>query len=315
MTLPSSKQTWAHSIVSKDLLERTLEDPNITAIETDILLGYDTTTTHEEGTTNELGHKIPIMAHPPDTESDLSVGTFLERIRTTQHHIKLDFKQQVVVPPTLELLQAMLRQDANNCHTRTFFFNADILPGPGMEDPTVPAKPFLETTTAFKTLPGTTVALSLGWKVDVCSPYGYTHTHMAQMNEVLQKYVVDTKIPIVLAVNARLLAKSPPEPFLNFLLATRQRRQLLIWTGSGEPPIGSYTLQKLEKMFAEVSDQVGYDVQTTTNTMEATLYDTAMWFLGWKNIIVRKLWKLPTTIAELCFATRNAATERRAKVE
>ena len=139
---------------------------------------------------------------------------------------------------------------------------------------------------------------------------------MAQMNEVLRDHVVDfEKIPIVLAVNARLLAKSPPKPFLDFLLATRQLRQLLIWTGAGEPPIGLYTLHKLEKMFAQVPNQVGYDVQTTTNTMEATIYDTAMWFLGWKNIVVRKLWKLSTTIAELGFATRNAATERRAKVE
>ena len=374
MSLPSSKQTWAHSTVSKHLLNRALEDSSITAIETDILLGYDTTTKSRtnagsvEGSpsvTAQHSHidendivkpMIPIMAHPPSNESDLSVRTFLERIRRTKHHIKLDFKQQAVVTPTLKLLHEMLssqeqENDRNICSSelksqrsnnerRTFFLNADILPGPGKaeDDLTVHAKPFLDAceqelfrhhhhnarkaNNSITTSQSHRFALSLGWRVDVCCPSGYLADHVEQMNHILKCI----EIPVVLAVNARLLAKSDPEPFLRFLSSAspqtgdaghcsgdgkeeasnapysshhQGQHQLLVWTGAGEPPIGPYTLRKLHKMFDKFSDQVGYDVQMTNNSLEAAVYDTIMWLLGWKNKLVRK-WK------QVIVATRSA---------
>jgi len=384
MSLPSSKQTWAHSTVSKHLLNRALEDSSITAIETDILLGYDTTTKSRTNPDSVEGSPlaavqhshidendvvkpmIPIMAHPPHDESDLSVRFFLERIRRTKHHIKLDFKQQAVVIPTLKLLNEMLSsqehendhyicsselnsQWSNNKH-RTFFLNADILPGPGKteDDLTVHAKPFLDAceqelfrhhhnnSRKAKNYISTSLphrfALSLGWRVDVCCPSGYLADHVEQMNHIL-KYI---EIPVVLAVNARLLAKSDPEPFLRFLSSASPRtgdaghcgdgkeeasnapysshhqgqHQLLVWTGAGEPPIGPYTLLKLQKMFDKFSDQVGYDVQMTNNSLEAAAYDTIMWLLGWKNKLIRK-WKQAIVAARsalFCWTQRSIST-------
>lgn len=37
--------------------------------------------------------KVPIMAHPPDTDSDITLKEWLEGVKAHQKGIKLDFKR------------------------------------------------------------------------------------------------------------------------------------------------------------------------------------------------------------------------------
>lgn len=41
------------------------------------------------------GILMPIMAHPPDTTSDLTLQQFLDEVLKTEKHIKLDFKSRM----------------------------------------------------------------------------------------------------------------------------------------------------------------------------------------------------------------------------
>ena len=100
----------------------------------------------------------PIMAHPPDTESDLSLELFLETVLLAteggaKKGIKLDFKSLDILQPSLETLQRL--------QSRLVFpvwLNADILRGPGGKDP-VSAEIFLQLCTRY--LPSATLSTGI----------------------------------------------------------------------------------------------------------------------------------------------------------
>ena len=73
----------------------------------------------------------PIMAHPPNKTSDLSLVEFLDTVLTAtevgaKKGIKLDFKDKDAVPKAIEILEGL----RDRIHI-PLWFNADILLGPG----------------------------------------------------------------------------------------------------------------------------------------------------------------------------------------
>lgn len=125
-SLPTPHQVWAHSTCSIKSLEKALSEetiPRITAIEADVVMS---------------NYGIPIMAHPPQRDSDLTLAMFLQRTIPGTTHVKLDFKESASVLPSLDLIDQrfqMLRQqqqgDTMSTIQQTLFLNADIIPGPG----------------------------------------------------------------------------------------------------------------------------------------------------------------------------------------
>ena len=101
----------------------------------------------------------PIMAHPPDTQSDLSLILFLETVLEAveaggaRKGIKLDFKSLDILQPSLETLKRLEVR-----LTFPVWLNADILTGPGGRPP-VEAAVFLQLCTTY--FP--TVTLSTGF--------------------------------------------------------------------------------------------------------------------------------------------------------
>lgn len=96
---------WAHAVNSQDLLTTAL-DSNIDMIEADIILGVLINEPNKE--------KKPVMGHPPNTESDISLEDFLKRIlkynkenSSKTKGVKLDFKSTEVFSGSLEILQKM----------------------------------------------------------------------------------------------------------------------------------------------------------------------------------------------------------------
>lgn len=186
----SRGQRWVHSCCSSEALAAALADDNVTAIETDIVLS---TVTGQ-----------PVMAHPPATHSDLSFEAFVSSCLLSKavKHLKLDFKAPAVVLPCLELLAR--HKDDLEARGQGVWLNADVLPGPGVDDALFDADHFVRT--CCERLPQ--AVLSLGWRVDLGVGGPYTCKHVDDMLALVRRHHLDN---VVLAANLRLtlLAGSP----------------------------------------------------------------------------------------------------------
>jgi hypothetical protein len=241
--LPNPKTLrWAHSTCSKDDLEKALLDEDINAIEADIVMGHhhkveeednEKTTDENEAassaTTNSIRITEPIMAHPPNSISDLSFEGFIHRCmmkeedsttkdcsrQPRQHHykhLKLDFKDVETIEPALNTLNKSMiidNNDENNSNSnltstttsfdKSIFLNADILKGPGCNTRNqqlaiIDAEIFMEKCLAFinslinQEEDRKRIIMSLGWKVDCRSFYGYTDLQVKEMKDLIEKY-------------------------------------------------------------------------------------------------------------------------------
>ncbi|KFZ48107.1 Protein FAM151B, partial [Antrostomus carolinensis] len=140
----------------------------------------------------------PIMAHPPETDSDNTLQEWLNEIINTNKGIKLDFKSLEAVQPSLELLEHVKQR-----LKRPVWINADILPGPNGNNAVVDAKGFLNTVTSF--FPHVTLSLGYDWMMV---------KEMAQICNVLSQ-------PVTFPVRAALVRQSVPE--LSWLIQQSDR--------------------------------------------------------------------------------------------
>ncbi|NWI44880.1 F151B protein, partial [Picathartes gymnocephalus] len=164
----------------------------------------------------------PILAHPPDTDSDITLQEWLAQMGGTDKGIKLDFKSLAAVGPSLELL-GQLGQPLD----RPVWLNGDILPGPRGTCVPLDAHAFLGAVTS--SCPDAT--LSLGWttgchpgQVPCLSP-GYEWAMVQEMSQLCHPL----SQPITFAVRAVLVPGSIPQ--LQWLLQQSHRYTLTVWTG------------------------------------------------------------------------------------
>ena len=269
--LPPTQQQWSHSTITIQQLRHALDDPNITSIEADILMGAIKADTQGAATAVECS-PVPIMSHPPQYTSELSAKRFLTSTTCNpafpnhpklRKHLKLDFKDLESVKPTLKILQEINADPAG----KTIFLNADLIAGPGRtsEDVVVIPEEFLSICLDF--IPNnkeTNMAFSLGFKVDVVSIFGHTHEEIATMADLVDKFdLLRKSAGVVLAINARLLSKhyAPFDAFLKQYPSS----QLLVWTGSGEPPISTQKAAKIRQHFEKEGTitRIGFDCQVS----------------------------------------------------
>ncbi|XP_021916868.1 protein FAM151B isoform X2 [Zootermopsis nevadensis] len=188
--------TWGHAVNSRVQLQDALTE-NLMMLEADVVLG-----TLEGGS----GDHIPVMAHPPDNVSDLSLEGFLAEVVAANQKghrcgIKLDFKTVEVLGPSLQQLQLL-----ENQINFPVMLNADILPGP-VDSTTKPvdADTFLDL--CVSQFPNST--LSVGWT----TRYGglifngsYSEDQVGAMEEVLKRHRVQQ--PVTFPVRAGMAANS-----------------------------------------------------------------------------------------------------------
>lgn len=255
---------WSHATNSLEKVVNAVQDPSITAVECDVMLGVAL-----EG--GKTFHDTPILAHPPNTESDISVASLLLRITqegTNQEkiltkHLKLDFKDIKAVEPTLKLLQT---SNISSPHEKSIFLNADILVGPGRRgDVPVPPDDFLQ-----KCLEhivscrdrNVSYSLSLGYMCAWACNEHYNNDDVLRMEDYVRRYELTnhSEIGIVLALNARLLSMKP-DAFDKFLVLFPQSK-ILAWTGTGEPSIPLEMVAKISEHFrcAGMKDRIDFDV-------------------------------------------------------
>ncbi|KFO75714.1 Protein FAM151B, partial [Cuculus canorus] len=162
----------------------------------------------------------PIMAHPPETDSDITLEEWLNEIIHTDKGIKLDFKSLEAVRPSMELLERM-RQHLR----RPVWINADILEGPNGSNAVVDAKGFLDTVTSF--FPDATLSLgwTTGWHPDKQNK-GYDWTMVKEMAQICSTL----SQPVTFPVRAALVRQSISE--LCWLMQQSDRYSLTVWTGN-----------------------------------------------------------------------------------
>ena len=103
-------------------------------------------------------------------------------------------------------------------------------------------------------------AFSLSWATDPRSLEGYKDNDVETMIEFVQRHnLIDKSEGIVLAVNARVLAKDC-KPIDRFLVEIPSS-QLLVWTATGEPPISKRKISNIDSHFRckNIHNKVGYD--------------------------------------------------------
>uniref|UniRef100_A0A8B9V061 Family with sequence similarity 151 member B n=1 Tax=Anas zonorhyncha TaxID=75864 RepID=A0A8B9V061_9AVES len=197
------------------------------------------------------GKGDPIMAHPPETDSDITLQEWLDVIVNTDKGIKLDFKSLDAVQPSLELLERVKPQ-----LRRPVWLNADILPGPNGSSSTVDAKGFLDTVTSV--FPDVTLSLgwTTGWHPDQQNK-GYDWTMVKEMAHICSTL----SQPVTFPVRAALVRQSMSE--LCWLIQQSDRYSLTIWTGK-EDVYSVEDLLYIRKNFDK--SRVYYDILEPQNS-------------------------------------------------
>ncbi|VEN40183.1 unnamed protein product [Callosobruchus maculatus] len=233
--------TWAHAVNNQAYLTKTLADGRIMMIEADISEGIES---------NSSDKLIPIMAHPPNRESDLSLESFLEQITnqpksTIRQGVKLDFKSLAALEMSIGIINYY------NKETFPLWINADILPGP-INSTVKPVNPyrFLELSKKLGN-----VVLSLGWTTH----YGpgmvgkYKDTDIETMLHVINSNNILNEISF--PVRAGLAAESLDE--LLRLLKTVKHSTLTLWSHEND----NVNVSKLNNVIKEIGcDRIYIDV-------------------------------------------------------
>lgn len=174
---------WSHAVNSKEKLLRFLGDLETDFIESDIRLS--------------LQQGIPVAAHPPETESDLTFEKLITSLETSRKGLKLDFKDPEILLPCLERLRGSKLQ-------QIVFLNADVLQGNGASPSKFDADEFIEL--SRKIYPQG--ILSLGWTTVADSEKSYTKENIDEMLKLCEKYELNEA---TFPVRACLLPKSQEE--------------------------------------------------------------------------------------------------------
>lgn len=260
---PRPQQIWVHSCCSKDKLERALSDPNVTAIEADIMMGGTPMVGGGGGSyssSDDEPGRFPIMAHPPvisrkPPASDLTFTEFLERCMADgARHLKLDFKELAAVEPCLVQLAARWRQ--LNANGQAIYLNADVLPGPNCRKRVeIPASSFVPLCRKWCPF----AYLSLGWRVWAIGPEeAYSEHDTLEMARVVGEYGLPGS-SVVFAASLRLAERACPA--ISSLLKQVPDSQMLLWTGYGEAPVPAALRARVQRQLSSmgVGERFGFD--------------------------------------------------------
>jgi len=219
--------TWSHATNSQQELTEVL-DSEINFIEADIVYGYLLNDT-------SMLTQLPIMAHPPNITSDISLQEFLRQIwdfnsrvpKEKQKGVKLDFKSTEVFQSSLAMLNTMWNDNYE------IWLNADIYSGPVNNNSTLPVNPNIFLLEAKKFANAT---LSTGWT----TRWGSDYTEGSYMREQIDAMINgiqinEVKNPLTFPVRAGIAANSIDElSYLHDALKNSNKVTFTIWSSVGD---------------------------------------------------------------------------------
>jgi hypothetical protein len=184
-----------------------------------------------------------IMAHPPDTTSDLTFTEWYETCKTSKKGLKLDFKTQNVIETCIKTLSQSL--------TNPIILNADILQANlHTSKPLINADYFLKSTKTHQTS-----ILSLGWTTVNSSTLNYSWLNVFEMYNLIKKYILTQ---VTLPVRANWALKSL---YRLAWLCKHTNSTLTIWSHDTDALTSNESLLLFRKYFD--SSIVFYDLPST----------------------------------------------------
>lgn len=164
--------SWSHAVNSREKLGRFLNNSAAMIIESDIRIS-------PKG--------IPVAAHPPETESNLSFDMLIATMRKSKQGLKLDFKDSEILAACLGKLQ---REQTRL--SQPIFLNADILQGNGAHPSKFSAVGFLALCRTFYP----SGILSIGWTTVANPQKGYTAKNVDEMLHLSHKLKREVTFPV-----------------------------------------------------------------------------------------------------------------------
>uniref|UniRef100_A0A8D8V2B3 Protein FAM151A n=1 Tax=Cacopsylla melanoneura TaxID=428564 RepID=A0A8D8V2B3_9HEMI len=237
--------TWRHAVNSQAKLKAAL---NSTAmmLEADVIVGT---------LTDDPNHvEIPVMGHPPDIESDLSLDQFIDKVIKSEVNkgIKLDFKS---IEAFMKAQEVLRRYEGSV--PVPIWLNADILAGPvNPATPPVDADTFLNV--SVDNYPDD--MLSVGWTTQYAPNGKYTFDeHIDPMLKALNR----NKVLKAVTFPVRAVFATECIDLLNYLIKTSPAgSSLTVWMSNDADPVSIPKLRTLlstigkDKVFLDVPDFV-----------------------------------------------------------
>lgn len=139
---------------------------------------------------------VPIMAHPPDVESDLTYDEWLNKCKNSNKGLKLDFKSENVIEQCLIKLK-MIKNELK----MPIILNADVLQA-NYESPKVKINPqvFLNLSKTYYQ----NGILSIGWTSINSSKLNYSWLNVYEMYNLVKKHSLDSDNQVQLTFPVRL---------------------------------------------------------------------------------------------------------------
>lgn len=215
--------------------------------------------------------QLPIMAHPPNITSDISLEEFLREIwnfnsrvtKEQQKGVKLDFKSTDVFQSSLEILNTMWNENYE------IWLNADIFSGPVNNTATLPVDPTIFLLEAKKFANAT---LSAGWTTRWGSNFtdgSYTRGQIDAMINGIRSN--DVKNPLTFPVRAGIAANSIDElSYLYDALKNSNQVTFTIWSSNSDY-VDVEGLRKMifhfgiDKVYIDVPDVLHNQLQLDNN--------------------------------------------------
>lgn len=235
--------TWGHAINSQEDLKKYIADPSIMMLEADVSAGHLT----DQEPDDPL---IPIMAHPPHQDSDLSLEMWIDQVIEAnkvgkKKGAKLDFKDLSIVQQSLELLKSYTGQI-----NFPLWLNADILKGPVLSGSIEPIDADKFLAWCSESFPQAT--LSVGWTTKFTSADDdkgtYTKKMVEEMSDTLEKNTITQ--PITFPIRAAFIGRSLES--LEWLVDAIPDSTITVWSSASD----DIDVQAL----IALRDNVGHDV-------------------------------------------------------
>nr|XP_054755613.1 uncharacterized protein LOC129261582 [Lytechinus pictus] len=205
---------WAHGVNSIAALNESLADDTM-MLETDIIL-------RGIGTENQTN--IPVHAHPPLTDSDLTLEHFIQV--TTQHAnkgMKLDFKYLEALEPSMVLIR-----DYESELKAPLWINADIVIGPNSPRDPVPPQPFIDIANRYFDKTTLSLGFTTAWGPLMADKL-YTWTMI--FDNLYYSYPLDPQ-PVTFPIRAVWCKTSWPK--FVWLLGLRDSFSITVWSSGSD---------------------------------------------------------------------------------
>ncbi len=226
---------WAHGVNSRRLLDDYAGAPDTHMIEGDI------------SWLPEAGGVM--MAHPPETRSDLAFESWIEGVAAARKGAKLDFKHPAAIAPCLAKLEAMRGSGRLDI---PILLNADVLQGPGGGAPSFEAEAFVERCSTFDG-----AGLSLGWTTQYVKGGAFAEASVVAMLRLASPVAERATLCLracYLSASAASLAR----------LLAAEGSWLTIWNGRHDPVVTPSEARRLTdpaRSFYDLIDAQGLPIR------------------------------------------------------